>query len=347
MQRKIQVTEIAEFLSHPEDYDCLIDVRSPSEFHEDHIPGAINLPVLSDQERAEVGTIYKQVDPFTARKTGAVLTSQNIAQHIATLNDRGKDWKPLVYCWRGGQRSGSLALVMHEIGWSVTLLQGGYKTYRRHVQHELDRLLPRLRLIVVAGPTGCGKTDLLHQLQIQGRQVLDLESLANHRGSLLGREPGVCQPSQKWFESSLYRELCQFDMEKPIYVESESSKIGEIHLPTALFKNLITSNAIVLFCDRCQRAQYLVQRYRHLTQSIEDTTQLVERLAFRHEKQQIAEWVTYIKTHNWLALATSLLEHHYDPAYERSQKRLRVTEHCKLQCPGELADHSVFERIEA
>ena len=228
----------------------------------------------------------------------------------------------------------------------VTLLQGGYKTYRRHVQQELDRLLPRLRLIVVAGPTGCGKTDLLHQLQGQGRQVLDLESMANHRGSLLGQEPGVRQPSQKWFESSLYRELCQFDLEKPIYVESESSKIGEIHLPTALFKNLITSSAVILSCDRSQRAQYLVRRYQHLTQSIEDTTKLVERLAFRHGKQQITEWVSYITTHNWFALATSLLEHHYDPAYERSQTRLRVTEHCELKCPGELTDHSVFERLD-
>ena len=347
MQRKIQVTEIAELLSHPNGYDSIIDVRSPSEFHEDHIPGAINLPVLSDQERAEVGTIYKQVDPFTARKTGAVLTSQNIAQHISTLSNHGRDWKPLVYCWRGGQRSGSLALVMHEIGWSVTLLQGGYKAYRRHVQQELNHLLPQLRFIVVAGPTGCGKTDLLRQLQSQGCQVLDLESLANHRGSLLGREPGSCQPSQKWFESSLYHELCQLDLEKPIYVESESSKIGEIHLPTALFKNLITSSAVVLSCDRSKRAQYLVRRYQHLTQSIEDTTQLVERLAFRHGKQQITEWVSYINTHNWLALATSLLEHHYDPAYERSQTRLRVAERCELQCPGELTDHSVFERIDA
>mgnify|MGYP000226192930 CR=1 FL=1 len=222
MQRKIQVTEIAELLSHPGNYDSIIDVRSQAEFEEDHIPGAINLPVLSDQERAEVGTIYKQVDSFTARKTGAVLTSQNIAEHISTLSNYGRDWRPVVYCWRGGQRSGSLALVMREIGWGVTLLQGGYKAYRRHVQQELDRLLPRLRLLVVAGPTGCGKTDLLHQLRSQGRQVLDLESLANHRGSLLSREPGICQPSQKWFESSLHHELCQLDLEKPIYQEEQT-----------------------------------------------------------------------------------------------------------------------------
>ena len=204
MQRKIQVTESAELLSHPNGYDSIIDVRSPSEFHEDHIPGAINLPVLSDQERAEVGTIYKQVDPFTARKTGAVLTSQNIAQHISTLSNHGRDWKPLVYCWRGGQRSGSLALVMHEIGWSVTLLQGGYKAYRRHVQQELDRLLPRLRLIVVAGPTGCGKTDLLHQLQRPGSSGARLGKSSPIIADLYWVEsPGSCQPSQKWFESSL------------------------------------------------------------------------------------------------------------------------------------------------
>ncbi len=347
MQRKIQVTEIADLLRHPGDYDSIIDVRSPSEFNEDHIPGAINLPVLSDQERAEVGTIYNQIDPFTARKTGAILTSQNIAKHISSLSDRGKDWKPLIYCWRGGQRSGSLVLVMHEIGWGVTLLKGGYKTYRRHVQQELERLLPRIRFIVVAGPTGCGKTDLLNQLQNQGRQVLDLEGLANHRGSLLGREPGICQPSQKWFESSLYFELSRFDLEKPIYVESESSKIGDIHLPTALFKNLITSSAVALSCDRSQRAQYLVQHYRHLTESVEETTKLIEQLAFRHGKKRITEWITYINDNNWLGLANSLLEHHYDPAYERSQTRFRVIAHCELLIPGELADDSVLKKVEA
>jgi tRNA 2-selenouridine synthase len=174
-----------------------------------------------------------------------------------------------------------------------------------------------------------------------------LEGLANHRGSLLGREPGVRQPSQKRFESFLYQELCQFDLEKPVYVESESSKIGEIHIPTALFQNLITSNAIALSCDRSRRAQYLVQRYGHLTESIEDTTNLIELLTFRHEKQQIREWIAYINENNWLGLANSLLEHHYDPAYERSQTRLRVIRHCELLVPGKIDDDSVFKKVES
>ena len=345
MQRKIQVTDITEFLASRDEFDSVIDVRSPSEFADDHIPGAINLPVLDDDERAEVGTIYKQVDPFTARKRGASLTSRNIATHIETLSQHPKDWRPVVYCWRGGQRSGSIALVMHEVGWPVTLVEGGYKAYRRYIQEELDSMLKRIRLIVLAGPTGCGKTDLLHQLNETGYQVIDLEALASHRGSLLGQEPGIPQPSQKLFESRLYNALSQLDLNQPIFVESESSKIGEIHLPKALFQNLITSQVIALSCDRAKRAQYLVEKYWHLTESSEHTLELIRRLEFRHSKNQIAHWIELTEGQRWTDLANSLLEFHYDPAYERSQKRFAESFRQPLEQPGFLASMGVFDEL--
>jgi tRNA 2-selenouridine synthase len=345
MQRKIKATNISEFLASRDTFDCVIDVRSPSEFADDHIPGAINLPVLNDQERAEVGTIYKQVDPFTARKHGAMLTSRNIADHIEILSPHAKDWRPVVYCWRGGQRSGSMALVMHEIGWPVTLVEGGYKAYRRHIQEQLDMLLPQLNLIVLAGPTGCGKTDLLHQLGERGHQILDLEGLASHRGSLLGQEPSIPQPSQKLFESLLYGTLASLDLHKPIFVESESSKIGEIHLPKSLFQKLITSKVIGLTCDRSKRGRYLLKMYWHLTQSPDNTLDLISRLEFRHGKKQIAQWAGLIRDQRWNELAESLLELHYDPAYERSQKRLQESVHFELQQPGLSESMAMFDEL--
>ena len=345
MQRKIQVTGISEFLVSQDGFDCVIDVRSPSEYAEDHLPGAINLPVLNDDERAEVGTIYKQIDPFTARKRGATLTSRNIATHIEALSQHPKDWRPVVYCWRGGQRSGSMALVMHEIGWPVTLVQGGYKAYRRHVQEQLDLLLPQLNLLVLAGPTGCGKTHLLHHLRARGHQVLDLEGLASHRGSLLGQEPGIPQPSQKLFESRLYHVLSDLDLTKPVFVESESSKIGEIHIPKQLFQDLITSKAIALTCDRSKRAQYLIEKYWHLTESPDDTLKLIKRLEFRHGKEQIVRWANLIAAHCWRELAESLLEVHYDPSYERSQKRFQQSVQHELLQPGHLEPVDIFDEL--
>ena len=345
MQRKIQDTDISDLLTSLDEYDCIIDVRSPSEFLDDHIPGAINLPVLSDSERSEVGTIYKQIDPFTARKHGAILTSRNIAAHLERLGNHPKDWRPLLYCWRGGQRSGSMALIMREIGWPVTLLKGGYKSYRRHVQESLNSVSPNVRLIVLAGPTGCGKTDLLQRLSERGHQIIDLEALASHRGSLLGQEPGVPQPSQKLFESRLCGALSDLDLDRPIFVESESSKIGEIHLPKALFQNLITSQVIALSCDRTKRAQYLVEKYWHLTVSPEETLDLIRRLEFRHSKNQIAHWVELIEDQRWTELAHSLLEIHYDPAYERSQKRFAESVSYQLEQPGLTESMAMFDDL--
>ena len=221
------------------EFDAIIDVRSPAEFAEDHIPGAINCPVLDDEQRIVVGTLYKQVSPFEARKVGAALVSENIARHLrASFLDKPKDWKPLIYCWRGGNRSGSMTTVFRAIGWKAAQLDGGYKTWRSHVIGQLDELPPRLSFRVVCGATGSGKTRVLQAIAELGEQVLDLETLACHKGSVLGVLPGQPQPSQKWFETQLLQAISAFDPARPVYVEAESRKIGRLHLPETLLESI-------------------------------------------------------------------------------------------------------------
>ena len=199
-------------LARLDDFDAIIDARSEGEYALDHLPGALNWPSLNNEERVLVGTEYKQISPFVARKRGAALAARNVASHIERhVLDKPRDWQPLVYCWRGGQRSGSLALVLGQIGFRVQVVEGGYRAYRRAVMDELESLPERFQFRVLCGKTGSGKSRLLTALHTQGAQVLDLEGLANHRGSVLGLVPGHPQPSQKRFETLLWDVLRRLD----------------------------------------------------------------------------------------------------------------------------------------
>ncbi|MEO0937166.1 MAG: tRNA 2-selenouridine(34) synthase MnmH [Pseudomonadota bacterium] len=299
-------------------FDTLIDVRSPSEFAEDHIPGAINLPVLNDEERARVGTIYKQVAPFEARKIGASLVFANAARHIeASLRHHDGAWRPLIYCWRGGQRSGSFGWMLGEIGWRAEVLQGGYQTYRRMIVDRLyDQPLPH-RLIRLGGYTGTAKTEVLAHLAAQGVQSIDLEGLARHRGSLLGgmAEP---QPSQKGFESALALALRALDPARPVVVEAESSKIGEISLPPSLWSAMGAAPLIELRAPLEARARYLATAYAAV---LEDADVLKDKLSplRRHRGHALVDhWNTLIDAGARVDLCRSLAADHYDPAYDKS-----------------------------
>src|SRR5437764_1040605 len=229
------------------DFDAIIDARTPSEYALDHIPGAVSAPVLDDAERAEVGTLYKRVSPFEAKKLGAALVAKNVARHIDTLFGRkDKSWRPLVYCWRGGKRSGAMAHILREVGWPAETLPGGYRAYRRWVVAELATVPAALEFTVVHGPTGSGKSRFLGALAGAGAQVLDLERLAAHRGSVLGGMPGEAQPSQQWFESQLLADLESFDRARTVFVEGESKKIGELQVPEALMARMRASPCVVL-----------------------------------------------------------------------------------------------------
>jgi tRNA 2-selenouridine synthase len=301
--------------------DTIIDVRSPAEFAEDHLPGAINLPVLTDEQRAEVGTIYKQISPFDARKLGGALVAQNTAAHLqGPLADKAGDWQPLIYCWRGGQRSGSFATILDQIGWRVQLLKGGYRSYRRLVVAQLyDQPLPH-KITLIAGGTGTAKTRLLDHLREAGAQVLDLEGLAEHRGSLFGGRPGG-QPSQKLFESRLIAALRDLKADRMTFVEAESSKIGTRIIPPSLWAAMTSAPQIEIRAPLAARGRYLSRAYDDLTEDRDLLHRQIDKLRPFHSTEQVESWHQMASAAQWAPLAQSLIAEHYDPTYARSAAR--------------------------
>jgi tRNA 2-selenouridine synthase len=303
-------------------FDSVIDVRSPGEFALDHVPGAINLPVLDDDERARVGTIYVRGSKFEARRLGAGLVSRNIARHLQTaLADKGGGWSPLVYCWRGGQRSNAFATVLSQVGWRVALLDGGYRTYRRSVTAALYDGEGPERLVLLDGPTGTAKTEILGRLAATGVQTLDLEALAGHRGSLFGARPGHPQPAQKLFESRLLAALEPLDPTRPIVVEAESSKVGARFVPPALWRAMSRAPRIELQAPPAERARYLVQAYGEIAGDAAALDAILGKLPVHHSRADRAHWRDLAAAGELEALALALIEAHYDPAYARGDAR--------------------------
>jgi tRNA 2-selenouridine synthase len=300
-------------------FDAIIDARSPGEFAEDRIPGAINLPVLNDAERERVGTLYKQVSSFEAKKVGAALVSRNIAHHLEShFADKAKNYRPLVYCWRGGSRSGSLTHILQKIGFAALQLDGGYKAYRRHVIAELASQPARLDFRVVCAPTGSGKSRLLQALAHEGEQVLDLEALARHRGSLLGALPDQPQPTQKNFESAIWHALARCDPAHPVYVESESKKIGALRVPDALILSMRASPCIRLDVPLAARVRLLTEDYAHFLRDPALINNQLACLTGLRGKETVQAWQMLANQQAWERLVATLLEQHYDPAYLKS-----------------------------
>ncbi len=300
-------------------FDSIIDVRSPSEFLSDHMPNAINLPVLDDGQRALIGTMYKNINPFEAKRAGAALIAQNIALHLQTkLVEKDRNWRPLIYCWRGGQRSGALAKIFSDIGWHSSIVNGGYKAYRKTVLDGLNDIPSQLRLILLSGPTGTAKTHILRAAAEKGVQVLDLEGLANHRGSLLGSEPGSLQPAQRLFESRLYSCLQAFDSTRSVFIEAESNKIGQIHIPSALWAAMRQAHRISITAPFAARVAFLQRDYRHIIENKDDLIELLSSLQQRYSADIFDKWHETIKNGDWDGFVKAILETHYDPSYARS-----------------------------
>ena len=300
-------------------FDEIIDVRSESEFADDHIPGAVNCPVLNDAQRAEVGTIYKQLSSFDAKKIGAALVSENIARHLRErFQHNPREWKPLVYCWRGGGRSGALAHVLMQIGWRTSRLDGGYKAYRRAVIDDLQVLPGKFSWRVVCGMTGTGKSRLLGALHEAGAQVLDLEALAAHRGSVLGNLPDAPQPPQKMFESRVWHALRGFDSARPVFVESESKKVGRLRVPEALIAAMWAGTPLVLNATMPVRVTLLKEDYAHFLQSPALLSAQLDCLVDLHGREVIANWHAMVREQRWEELTEALLVRHYDPSYTRA-----------------------------
>jgi len=317
MSREARVVGVAAL----DDYPDRIDARSPAEFAEDHLPRAENFPVLDDAERAAIGTLYKQVSPFAARVRGASLVARNIAKMIETaFAQKPREWSPLVYCWRGGQRSGALAHVLAQVGWRAAQLDGGYKAYRRWVVEELARLSARLEFVVVCGLTGTGKSRLLQALARRGEQVLDLEALAAHRGSLLGDLPGRPQPAQKRFETTMLEVLRKCRPERPVYVESESKRIGALRLPEELAARMWQSPCVRLELPLPERVTLLKEEYTHFLAPEDSLGPLLEKLVPLHGKARVAAWQAQARAGDFDSLVADLLLDHYDPAYAKSMR---------------------------
>ncbi|HVL55337.1 MAG TPA: tRNA 2-selenouridine(34) synthase MnmH [Burkholderiaceae bacterium] len=302
-------------------FDAIVDARSPSEYAEDRLPGAISAPVLDDAERARVGTIYTQRSPFEARRLGAALVSANIARMLqTTFADCDRDWRPLVYCWRGGNRSGALATVMARIGWRTSVLDGGYRAFRRYVVERLEQLPSQFQFVVIAGRTGSAKSRILQQLAAAGEQVLDLEALAAHRGSVLGGMPGAEQPSQKRFETELWRELASLRPQRPVFVEAESRKVGARQVPARLIESIRAARCVRIEADAQVRTRFLLDEYRHFVDAPESLYAQLDCLAPLHGAQRIAQWKSLAQRGDWPAFVETLLHEHYDPAYDRSMR---------------------------
>ena len=317
----LELTSVAQGLALG--FDDIIDVRAPAEYAEDHIPGAISLPVLDDAERARVGTIYKQVSPFDARKIGAALVAANAARHLqGPLAGKPGGWQPLVYCWRGGQRSGSFASILSQIGWRVELVKGGYKSWRALVVKAVyDDPVP-CPVVVLDGNTGSAKTEILNRLPGFGVQVLDLEGLANHRGSLFGAMGP--QPSQKAFEGALALAMARLDPTRPVVVEAESSKIGECRLPPRLWRAMVSAPRVAIASSRAARAAYLVRAYDDMVADPQRLAEVLERLRPAHPGEVIAEWKEQAVRGRFAELAEGLMALHYDPRYDKHRARMEV-----------------------
>jgi len=311
-------------------FDAIIDARSASEFAEDHLPGAINLPVLNDAQRAEVGTIYKQVSPFQARKIGGALAAANVARHVAgPLAGHGGGWRPLVYCWRGGQRSGAFATILAQIGWRTARLSGGWKSWRALVLDQVERKGSPAPVVVLDGNTGAAKTEILHLLAARGVQVLDLEGLANHRGSLFGAMAGG-QPAQKLFETRLAMALAALDPARPVVVEGESSRIGGLALPRAVWRGLCQAPRLRLSVPVAARAAYTARAYADAVAEPGRVETTVARLAPLHPAALIEDWQAMAQRGEWATLAEGLMRHHYDPRYEKHRARCAALEHAVI-----------------
>ena len=340
--RQNNVTTVAQL----HEFDVVIDVRSESEFAEDHVPGAINCPVLNDAQRAEVGTLYKQVSSFDAKKLGAAMVSENIARHLRErFQDKPREWRPLVYCWRGGGRSGALAHVLTQVGWRAGRLDGGYKAYRRSVIADLAVLPAKFEWRVVCGMTGTGKSRLLNALHAAGAQVLDLEALAAHRGSVLGNLPDAPQPPQKLFESRVWHALRNFDTARPVYVESESKKIGSLRVPEALIAAMWAGKPLVLEAPLPVRVALLKEDYAHFLQDRALLSAQLNCLVDLHGRDVIASWNELAREQRWDELTEALLVRHYDPSYTRAITRHYPSLPDAPRATATSADQSTYQHL--
>ena len=293
-----------------------IDVRSPCEFVLDHIPGAINLPILDNKERHEVGTIYRH-DPEKAISLGMGYYEKKVPELTEFLKKIDKNKTIIVYCWRGGLRSQTIANLIESLGHQTKLLNGGYKGYRAFIRESLENYKPAFKFIILWGNTGTAKTKIIEKL----KAALDLEGLAQHRGSLFGAI-GLIPRTQKNFETLLYFELQKLSKEKYVFVEGESRKIGNIIIPEKIFNEMNNGINIQVNSSIECRSKITIQEYLK-PEYIEKIKEIVPNLKRKLSKKQVESMLKAIDEKNYLEFAKILLTQYYDPLYGNSLDKIK------------------------
>ncbi len=309
----VELIEIERFLELSETLTA-IDVRSPVEYEQDHIPGSINIPLFSDDERAEIGTAYTLQGPEAAIKIGERYARPKILSYLERVKRYALEGRVLVLCARGGMRSERFSELLAEHGFRPYRLKGGYKGYRRYVQSSFEE---KLSLVVLGGRTGCGKTEILKELASQGEQILDLEDLANHRGSAFGSVGLGAQPSTRYFENSLFHEIRRLDKNRPVWVEDESINIGKVVLPACFYDQLQATELVLIDMDKKRRIERLCADYGHAGK--EPLIEALGKIKKRVGLENFRKALTAIEEDN-LPVAVSLVLDYYDKCYDYYQE---------------------------
>jgi tRNA 2-selenouridine synthase len=291
----------------------ILDVRSPSEYIYGHIPGAISFPLFDDAERAEVGTLYKQHSPEAALLRGLELAGAKMRGYVEDALRLAPQKKVGIYCWRGGQRSGSMCWLLSQAGFDVVRLSGGYKEYRHWILDQFEK--KECKLIILGGKTGSGKTQILQCLKNLGEQIMDLEARAHHKGSAFGNLGEQAQPSYEQFSNDLFEDFAGLDSSRPVWLESESKAIGTVQIPTPLWLRICHAPMIELEVNLEQRIQNLVSLYSVYPQ--EQLAASFQKIAKRLGGVRLKEALEAVHSKNY-AEAVSIALTYYDKSYRVS-----------------------------
>lgn len=319
---------------------CIIDVRSEGEFLKGHLKDACSLPLFNNEERAKVGTTYKQVGKEQAILEGLEIVGPKMATIIRSVNELSSNKEVFIYCWRGGMRSSSVGWLLETAGYTVHLLKGGYKSYRRLVNNFLDTTT--LNFKIIGGCTGSGKTDILQKLKERGEQTIDLEQLAHHKGSAFGALGQPAAPTQEDFDNKLFDALYQLDPTKPIWIEDESKNIGRIFIPLKFFAMMLSSPVYSIHVAKEDRIERLVTEY-----AIHSKTDLIasmERIKKRLGGQTMKGCLQALEENNFKYFAELVL-FYYDRTYLKhlEQKKERIVK--EVEVVGQNYEAAVEELI--
>ncbi len=305
-----------------------IDVRSPGEFASGHIPGAINVALFDDAQRAEVGTMYKQVGRPQAVVRGLQLVGSKADQLLKSVQTTGVGPEIVVHCWRGGMRSEGVAWFLEACGFQPQRLRGGYQAFRRAAHHSFAD--PK-RIIILAGPTGAGKTQLLWSLRESGQQVIDLEQLAGHRGSAFGGISRPPQPTVEQFENDLFMQWRELDPDRPVWIECESQGIGRVFVPQGVWAQMSSAPAIFVEVDRQQRLEFLVTQYGGLPK--DELAIAAGKLRKRFGGARLQSALEALEQDDLHTFAEIALQY-YDKAYSRSLEKHPRSSINSIQLPA-------------